>query len=151
MTRRICVMRKFCSLQFRRLVAAALLLTGLLAQTQALFACDLTDSKPQAVCCCGDQVTAGCEIGGGCKTHDDALTIADCCEVSLENVFDVTLSATVLSSSQNNLNARPPPVALLTPVILIVTSANTAALIHTVPFLKTSGTNTYLITNRLRI
>lgn len=143
-------MTRFRHLQFHRLVAVALLLTGLLTQT--LFACELTDDKAQAVCCCGEQVADGCEVGGGCITHDNTLTVADCCQVSVENAADITLSATISLKSQNKLDAgQPPPPALLSSVIPIKLPAYAVALIRTVPFLKTSGTNTYLVTNRLRI
>lgn len=146
-------MSPFRSTLIRRVVAVLFLLTGLVSQMQMVFACELMDGPPRTVCCCGDPITDGCEMGGGCKIHDGVRTNADCCDVSIDRVSDVSAAGAVSPGSKISLldAPQPPPFGLSSPVPETVPVANVATLAPTIPSWYSSGTHTYLVTNRLRI
>ena len=139
---------------FKRAVVALFLLTGLSSQFQVVFACDLMDRQPQPVCCCGEEMSDGCEMGGGCGLDEKHQLNSDCCEVSVDDLSDISLGGPTSTASQVVLqNApQPPPLALRTAVSNPQFKFGGAFL----PFYSTTnrhlaGTEIYLVTQRFRI
>ncbi len=142
-------LRKFRSI---RVIAPALLLAGLLMQTQVLFACDLMeDGPPQSTCCCGDQMDDGCEMGGGCTTQDSSAS--NCCEIFLGHGSEIQATAAVFPPwSAVLLEApQPPPESQLNTESAFRKSRSAAANSLIGSSLASGGSHTYFVTGRLRI
>jgi hypothetical protein len=143
-------MSLFRSLIVRQAVAALFLLTGLLTHSQEIFACHLMGNQLQFVCCCGQPVAEGCEMGGGCGASggDGA---ADCCEVSVAKL--PSLQAPSSSHLLLTLLDGPQPPPGIFPTAPIDITLPKQFLIHPKRhFLSIwfPGTRTYLLTHRLR-
>lgn|GEM_PF-1257350 len=138
----------------RQFVLALLLLFSALPSIQAVFACDLMGGKMQTACCCkGHQGAAGCEKGGGCSAHK-ATPVSDCCEVSYLYQLGTNASAVPASQSfQTLLSDAPQPL----PALLSSLPAHDVPNgLQSGPYSDLSpswrpGTQTYLLTSRLRI
>lgn len=100
----------------KRPVSVLFLLVSLSSQLQVVFACDLMDGQPKPVCCCEDDMTSGCEMGGGCNMDGNMALNPDCCNVSVDSLSDVTMGSPTSISSLVALQyaAQPPPVSLCT-------------------------------------
>lgn len=135
-------------------VTALLLLTGLCAQMQLLFACELMEGAPTLVCCCDAEATAnGCESGGGCLTHAGGAAEA-CCEITLAPSAGVTAATPAPQGQLLTLIdvTQLPPIVLPLATIHLRPHTNTLtelAITHAGFWL--TGTQTYLFTNRFRI
>jgi len=133
-----------------------ILLGSLITQTQSLFACDLMDNGAQTSCCCDDDMSNGCPMGGGCETSDNGV-LSGCCDTS--TVIDSGLQELVLSDSNHSkqvlsLNAAQPPPAiiLITHLFLPETRFNYITAIEPSTLSEsTSGIAIFQITNRFRI
>jgi len=135
-------------------VTALLVLTGLCAQMQLLFACELMEGAPKLVCCCDAEATAnGCESGGGCLTHTGGTAQA-CCAITLAPSAGLT-AATPAPQGQllTLIDVRQlPPIVLPLATIHPRPHANTLAeLAVTRAESWLPGAQTYLFTNRFRI
>lgn len=125
----------------------------LFMQTHVLYACDLMGGGPQTVCCCDQEaITDGCDMGGGCATHE-RYTSGDCCEVIIEPATSsVSASSSPVGQLVTMLDApQPPPSVVTVTAADFVTPANTlprSNLNDPPPWL--TGTHTYLITGRFR-
>ncbi len=133
-----------------------ILFGSLFIQSQNLFACNLMDNGPQTSCCCDEDMSNGCPMGGGCTTSDDGV-FSGCCDTSTvvdAGLQDLTISDSNHSKQVQSLDApQPPPVLILTTHLLLpLTQVNNNIPINyfTRPE-PTSGTSTYQITNRFRI
>lgn len=135
-------------------VTALLLLTGLCAQMQLLFACELMEGEPKLVCCCDADATAnGCESGGGCLTHTGGAAQA-CCEITLAPSAGLTAAAPAPQGQLLMLIdvTQLPPIVLPLATIHPRLHANTLAeraVTRADPW--RTGAQTYLFTNRFRI
>lgn len=134
-------------------VAALLLLTGLCAQMQLLFACELMEGAPTLVCCCDADATAnGCESGGGCPTHAGGAAQA-CCAITLTPSAGVRATPAPQGQLLMLIDVtRLPPAVLPLATIHPRPHTNTLtelAITHAEFWL--TGTQTYLFTNRFRI
>ncbi|MGH8659003.1 MAG: hypothetical protein ACREV4_11165 [Gammaproteobacteria bacterium] len=58
------------------------------------------DSQPRTVCGCADPLTDGCQMGGGCKTHDGVRGSEDCCQVLIGKLSDVAAAGAVAPGAQ---------------------------------------------------
>ena len=137
----------------RRRVVMIFLLTGLIAQVQAVYACGLMDNPPSSACCCGAEMTDGCTLGGGCS--ESAMPVSpDCCNITLDTPPSLT-AAPVTPSHVVALLDTPQPPAALPPLSysygLDPPAASHAAVFGIGPPIWLAGTDTYLITLRLRI
>lgn len=126
-------------------------------QAEDLFACELMGSVDKTTCCCDQDMSKGCPMGGGCEVTDNNTVLSDsCCDVSVQ--YSVGLQ--ILSASDTNQNfqlamleaPQPPP----TPLAIVLTSLisnnpEPSGKTHFSPFLPSFGTATYLVTQRLRI
>lgn len=139
---------------FKHAVVVLFLLTGLSSQFQVVFACDLMGGQPQPVCCCGEEMLDGCEMGGGCGMDENHHLYSDCCEVSVDDLSDVSLGGPTSTASQVVLqNApQPPPLALFTAVSKPQLKFGGAFLPFHYPTNRPlAGTEIYLVTQRFRI
>jgi hypothetical protein len=135
------------------------LFASILTQAQNIFACELMDSGPQTKCCCDEDMSKGCPMGGGCDTDiPDGVTLTGCCDVSTNINVGLQDVAVVADSHHNkqvtSLDAPQPPPVILTNIELFIPLSNDSnALFGTDLALSLSspGTHTYLITNRFRI
>jgi len=137
----------------RQFVLVLLLLFSALPSIQAVFACGLMGGKMQTACCCkGHQGEAGCEEGGGCSVH--TTSASDCCEVSYHYQPGTDASAVPVSQSfQTLLSDVPQPLpALLSilPAYDVPVSLQSGSYPDLSPLWR-PGTQTYLLTHRLRI
>jgi len=123
---------------FRRLLVATLMILGLFAQFQMVFACELMDGKAKPVCCCdkpGD-MAKGCALGGGCQ--DQAGPVSSIAPESH------TQQVLLLDAPQ------PPPIPAT--FILPDFATSRSSLRFNYPrSLPVTGTHIYLLTNRFRI
>jgi len=138
----------------RQFVLTLLLLFSALPSIQAVFACDLMGGKTQTVCCCkGHQGEAGCEKGGGCSVHKAAPT-SGCCEVSY--LYQPATNANAVPASQSFqslLSDTPQPLPAL---LSFLPAQDVPVSLQSGPYPDLSppwrpGTQTYLLTHRLRI
>lgn len=137
---------------FRRLVAATFLLTGLLTQMQAVYACDLMNSRPSTACCCSTEMADGCALGGGCA-QSPAPASPGCCDITLEAPPSLNAAPVAPSHAVALPDAHQPAPALPSYYSHELTSLQKP---HTAvhcdgPPTWLAGTDTYLITLRLRI
>ncbi|MDQ3562980.1 MAG: hypothetical protein M3436_02200 [Pseudomonadota bacterium] len=134
-------------------VTGVLLLAGLGAHMQLLFACEVMDGAPKLVCCCDTEAPAdGCESGGGCVTHA-AAAAQGCCEITLAPAADLT---PMTSTSQGQLltliaAAQVPPISPPPAGISPHPHAGIAGLPRAYTPFWLPGVQTYLFTNRFRI
>lgn len=145
-------MSLFRSLLLRRMMAVIFLFTGLIAQSQEVFTCQLMGDKPQIVCCCGPPMAAGCEIGGGCIISDGHAA-TDCCEVNGAKSPSLQVYSPAPSQLLVTLldGPRPPPGIL--PPIPIDIAFSRQLLTYSERLSLPAwllGTRTYLLTHRLR-
>ncbi|MEE9158451.1 MAG: hypothetical protein V3U60_08710, partial [Gammaproteobacteria bacterium] len=138
--------------RLRRLIAALFLLTGLVSQTQTLFACDLMDGKTQTVCCCGDEHLDGCTMGGSCTTHNGSSS-GGCCDVAFENMPNVAAASPVSLDSPFNLFKASQSTSVVLPdtIARIAAVAGRARFSAAASSFNFGGTQTYLLTSRLRL
>lgn len=135
-------------------VTALLLLTGLFAQMQLLFACELMEGAPKLVCCCDAEATAnGCESGGGCLTHTGGPAQA-CCAITLAPSAGLTAATPTPQGQLLTLIdvTQLPPIVLPLATFYPRPHTNTLtelAITHAEFWLP--GAQTYLFTNRFRI
>ena len=135
-------------------VTALLVLTGLCAQMQLLFACELMEGAPTLVCCCDADATAnGCESGGGCFTHTGGAA-QGCCAITLAPSAGVTAATPAPQGQLLTLI----DVTQLPPVVLPLATIHPRPHINTLTELAIThaefwlpGAQTYLFTNRFRI
>lgn len=140
---------------FRRLLVATLMILGLFAQFQMVFACELMDGKAKPVCCCdkpGD-MAKGCALGGGCQDQAGPVSSpADCCQVSYEPVPSATAIAPESHTQQVLLLDAPQPPPIPATFILPDFATSRSSLRFNYPrSLPVTGTHIYLLTNRFRI
>jgi len=138
----------------RQFVLALLLLFSALPSIQAVFACDLMGGKMQTVCCCkGDQGAAGCEKGGGCSIHK-ATPASGCCKVSY--LYQPATNANAVPAAQSfqpllsNTLQHLPALLLFLPAQDVPVSLQSRSYPDFSPPWR-PGTQTYLLTHRLRI
>jgi len=133
------------------------LLGSLFTQTQTLFACELMDGEPSTKCCCDEDMSKGCPMGGGCETPDNSMP-AGCCDISADisvGLADVAVAADAHHIKQIlPLDAPQPPPAL--PVAsdlsrLFSDHSGTFVTDDVSLSVHSPGTHTYLVTNRFRI
>jgi hypothetical protein len=144
---------------FRRFVAATLMLMGLFAQFQMVFACELTDGKAKPVCCCDEPggmsgMAMGCDQGGGCQEATGPMANpSDCCEISYEQAPTATAIApeppTQLVLLLDAPQPPPIPAAFALPDFSRIHS--TVLLYNHASSPRIAGTETFLLTNRFRI
>lgn len=139
---------------FQRTFALLFLLIGLLSQSQVIFACNLMDGKTSTVCCCGEDMSRGCEMGGGCPMDEVPRTDAGCCEISVATLLDVTMGAPGSAAGQVILldAPRPPPFPVFGATASI--RAPRPIALPSSPFrapVARNGAAVYLVTNRIRI
>ncbi|VAW98828.1 hypothetical protein MNBD_GAMMA22-1338 [hydrothermal vent metagenome] len=133
-----------------------ILLGSLITQTQNLFACDLMDNGVQTSCCCDDDISNGCQMGGGCEALDNGV-LSGCCDTS--TVIDTGIQELALGDSNHNKQVLSldtsqyfPEIILITQLFLSETRTNSKIATKPYTFSKsTSGIATYQITNRFRI
>ena len=138
----------------RWLNAALLLVLALATPFQQIFACTLMEGEYRACCCDeGAVMDDGCPMDGGCEDDKRALASpVDCCEMAHEAVPGMeALAADPASQLLLLLDAPQPP-----PLAAIPAGAEPWAPIDS-PFeppyasARAPGTDTYLLTHRLRI
>lgn len=134
----------------RRLVAIGCLISGLSIQAQTLFACDLMDAPAKTECCCGEHMKDGCAMGGGC----DFAHSGGCCDVTVD-VRSQELAATATTAAKRivGLDAPQPPTAVLIAAEFstVLPGTTDRPTLYVLPLSWSSGTRTYLLTNRFRI
>jgi len=118
-----------------------------------VFSCELMDGKSSPVCCCGDDMSNGCEMGGGCPLGDGIQADTGCCEVSVDTLSDVSMGAANSAAGQVTLLEAPIPPPLpaygaIAPLAfpripLLSTPTHTPA--------PSRSAAVYLATNRIRI
>jgi len=139
----------------RKSLWLVILFSSLLTHTQNLFACDLMDNGPQTTCCCDEDMSKGCSMGGGCDTSDNNIT-SGCCDVSIDvntGLQDVA-TATHFSKQILSLDApQPPPAIIISNEFLLPVSNNpvTFAVRDYSQHVPSSGSLIYLVTSRFRI
>lgn len=132
------------------------LLGSLFTQTQTLFACELMGSEPTTKCCCDEDVSNGCPMGGGCESPDNSMPTG-CCNVSTDisvGLSDVAVADTHHKKLILALDAPQPPPALIlaTDLTILLSDASDKFIIERLSFsIPSPGTRTYLVTNRFRI
>lgn len=139
---------------FKRAIAVLFLLTGLSSQLQVVFACELMDGPPKPVCCCGEEMSDGYEMGGGCGMYEQLRLDSDCCEVSVDGLSDVNLGSPTSTVSQVVLQNAPQPPPLAHCTVISRPQPKFAGI--SLPFYHPTnrhfaGTEIYLVTKRLRI
>ena len=135
-------------------VTGLLLLAGLDAHMQLLFACEIMDGAPKLVCCCDTEAPAdGCDSGGGCGTHA-AGTAQGCCEITLPPAADLTPMTSTPQGQLLTLIAAPQVPPIIPPSAGISPHPH-AGIGAELPLACTAfwlpGVQTYLYTNRFRI
>lgn len=150
---RIVPMTFFRSARPQRIVALLFLLTGLLSQVQVVFACDLMGGRPGAVCCCSDDMSEGCDMGGGCPLTEGMPTDAGCCDVSVGTLSEISMGAANFAAAQvTQLEApRPPPASAYGAIVPLAVPR--IRLLSTPPRTPAPSRSAavYLVTNRIRI
>jgi hypothetical protein len=127
-----------------------LLLSGTF-QTRTVYACAMMDMAMHDQCCCDDH--------GNCAASDcgDALIPNDspCCERSVELTNNLDIQQAVPLSGQRveiSSDVDPPEATFITDDFLSVTRVFTSPIIFPATISAArSGSDTYLITQRLRI
>lgn len=119
-------------------------------QAQAVFACAMMETVVHDECCCGDhQAAEGC-TDHDCDSNLDSAT--SCCEGSVELGLDQEAAGEAAAFKPPESDSDPPP-ALLFPadtLLLPESSPVPGAFSRTTPPHE-PGTDTWLITQRLRI
>ncbi len=137
----------------RQFVLLTLLLSSVLPSIQSVFACNLMGGKIQTVCCCkGPNAMQGCEMGGGCHANEAASSTGCCTATDVYQPLVDAVALPGLHASQLLAADFPQPPALFSSLLshdLGIRFENTPY--HYSPPPWGSGSNTYLITNRLRI
>lgn len=145
---------------FRRFTAAILMFVGLFAQFQLVFACEETDGQPKAVCCCDEQsemsgMSGGCDSGEGCQDRagPPVPNPTECCDVSYAPVPSATATAAGWHSQKVLLLDGPQPPPPIPAAFALLDFSHTRSLLcfSPAPPPLVAGTNTYLLTKRLRI
>lgn len=138
----------------RWLTTALLMVLALATPFQQIFACTLMDGEYRACCCDeGAVMDDGCPMGGGCG--DEKARVAppmDCCEVSHQAVPGMEALSTDLASRLLLLLDAPQP----PPVAAVSADTEPRPPIHSPcepPYAsaRVPGTDTYLLTHRLRV
>ena len=138
-----------------RVSMLAVLLLGLFAPVQMVFACELMAGTTQYVCCC-DQPMDGkmaCAMGGGCQDLlPAAVSESDCCEVSYQAASHAQAVSPGMAGLQVLLldASQPPPLPVSSVVEGVFPSAYFVRSTHLSTRLA-SGRDVYLKTLRLRI
>jgi len=141
----------FRSPMVRKLIAASLLCLGLSAQAQVVFACDLQNGAKNTTCCCEGQMSAGCDMGGGCVLPAGAVT-ASCCDIGLDAPLQMTsFSAPAVQAAMLQQAPQPPPAILHSGVGQVAFDDDHSPQLSFVLLPWQPGTRTYLNTLRLRI
>jgi len=134
------------------MVALMFLISALSVQAQTLFACQLMDDAPKTTCCCGEHMKDGCPMGGGCDSAPGSMA-TDCCDVTVDvELQDVAVAETAAKLiTQLNAPQPPPAVPITTEFKLALPAHPVHPSPHDSPLPWSSGTHTYLATNRFRI
>jgi len=109
------------------------------------------ESQPRTVCCCADPVSDGCQMGGGCKVQEGARSSKDCCQVLIDKLSDVVAAGTVAPGAQVGMLDPLQLPTLPLPGAAAELRASITARQPVIALSYRDATNTYLITNRLRI
>jgi hypothetical protein len=144
----------FRSAFIQRTFALLFLLIGLLSQVQLVFACDLMDGKSSTVCCCGNDMSGGCEMGGGCPMGESIQAERGCCDISVDTISNVMMGTSDSAAARVTLldAPRPPPLPVFGAAGSILTPRSIA--LPSSPFRARAtcdSTGLYLVTNRIRI
>ncbi len=138
----------------RQFVLTLLLLSSVLPSIQSVFACDLMGGKIHAVCCCkGHQGAEGCEKGGGCSIHN-AAPASGCCKVSY--LYQPVTNASAVPASQSFQSLFPDAPQPMPALLSVLPAHDAPVSLQSGPYPNLSppwrpGTQTYLLTHRLRI
>ena len=144
---------------FKRYVTAFILLFGLLAQFQLVFACEFKDGKLQLICCCNETGDESVDMSKDCAQDENcsaaAGSINNCCNVSI-NLGPNTLSNNShLQNPQVLLLEAPQPPPLVSTFQLGPIVPTNKIILNTGSHLAFTainvGNQTYLRTLRLRI
>lgn len=147
-------MNVFRSHTLRRIAALALLLAGGLIQAQTVFACTITGAQANTACCCeGENTSQNCHSSSTCVDANNASQPTPCCTVSVQIPDHLTASVAAPDRhAVDLLDAPQPPPALPELLAVVIELDSTSTL--TAPDMSapaTVGSNTYLITHRLRL
>lgn len=130
-----------------------LIVAGGPLQAQAVFACAMMDRMVQDECCCEDH-----EAARGCEDSDCGAALqpgdSPCCEYSVEISADPDARHDGPISKPVELRSGvDPPQALIGAFDFSFTpqALPTAACFHTASAARPGGSDTYLVTQRLRI
>lgn len=145
----------------RRFVVATTLFLGLFTQFQAVFACELKDTKLQFFCCCDEagempidnDMSMECDMGGGCNDPAGPVSSGmNCCEASYQPAPSATAIVSELNEQLVLLLDEPQPPPILTSFDLqTIPASSQTAYFPTDTLSRVTGTQTYLLTQRLRI
>ncbi|HED17706.1 MAG TPA: hypothetical protein ENI64_12950 [Gammaproteobacteria bacterium] len=114
------------------------------------------DTGPQSKCCCDEDMSKGCPMGGGCDTTANNVFVG-CCDISTHvdiGLQDVAMADTHHSKQVLSLDAPQPPPAIITAYELSLPIIDVSVTLSISDFSlpgPTPGTDTYLVTNRFRI
>ncbi|MFV2055506.1 MAG: hypothetical protein ACC707_03520 [Thiohalomonadales bacterium] len=139
----------------QRRIIATILFLGLFSQFQNVFACEYKDGKLQLVCCCDEpgDMSKDCEQNDACNDSGIPVTSEKtCCEVS----FHAGLSATIIGTERHVpqvllLDAPQPPPLLTSFVLQALPTPNYAIRINSELPPTLIGSQTYRLTQRLRL
>ncbi len=110
-------MKRFRKADPRSALALLFFLLAMLSQVRVLFACEFQPGEETTVCCCSGDMSAGCDMGGGCILHEDSNRIQGCCSITIDSVSDTTVAAPSSAAAQvSALEAPQPPPTPAAPV-----------------------------------
>lgn len=139
------------SSRLRTFLILLVLIVGPL-QAQNVFACSMMDQVMHGECCCdGHKADPGC-INSDC---DAVAGSVPCCERSIQVVVDEETwkHTPIVIPAEARSSVDPPPVLLVSSYNEILPSLEHAAVraAHIIPDVRHYDSDTYLVTQRLRI
>jgi len=137
---------------FGKMLLLVALLIAATVQVNSVFACEMLDTTFVNDCCCGDEGAAQC-VDSSCA-QDVGLLTESCCDVSIKisvtDDSDRLLFAIAATANQSNVDP-PPGISNNSNPALQPSRPLEDSLRDGNPRVLGSASNTYLITQRLRI
>jgi len=146
-------MQLFRNNNLRKLIAVAILFTSLLVQIRVVYACAFMENATQTSCCCEHREDDGaCPMGDSCN-YDIDNSVDKCCAITVAVANDLNLT--------NADNTYPPEATIFIthysplafeshPAIFLTGQRHSRVFLDKTDASWQSGTNTYLITLRIR-
>ena len=133
--------------KFARWLLSALWVVLVVPVGHLAFACQLMNQDVRPVCCCTEEITGACNLGGHCNRHL-AGQQRGCCVVLEHPTYTAT---TAPSDGVDSLTPHRPVLVIAVPPYLTLQTLQRSAVPRSLMPVARSGQTIYLTTGRLRI